>query len=81
MEDITLFLTILIIGFSALLFIISIFAYHRVRNIKFLFICTAFLIFTFKGLLTILGIITQGNIALVLDFFIILLLYFAVNKT
>jgi len=81
MEDITLLLTILIIGFSMLLFIISTFSYYRTRSIKLLFVSTAFLIFTIKGILTIIGIISQGNLALGLDFIILLLLYFAVIKT
>ena len=81
MEDITLLLAILIIGFSVLLFIISTFSYYRTRSLKLLFVCIAFLTFTIKGLLTIIGIISQGNFALSLDFIILLLLYFAVIKT
>ena len=81
MEDITLFLAILIVGFSLLLFIISTFAYYRIRNIKFLFVCIAFLMFIIKGLLTITESITQENFVLGLDLIILLLLYFAVIKT
>ena len=80
MDEITLFLSILIAGLAGLLFVVSAAAYKRLRAGKLLIINLAFLMFVIKGLLIIFEIISQERIGLILDITIIVLLYFAVIK-
>jgi hypothetical protein len=80
MDDITLLLSILIAGFSGLLFIVSIAAYNRIRSVKLLFISLAFFMFIVKGLLLIFEIFVQDKIMIAIDFVILILLYFASVK-
>lgn len=80
MDEITLFLTILITGLSLLMFIVSLISTCRVRNFKFLIIGFAFIGFIIKGLLLLFEYISQDEIALIIDFTVIILLYFAIIK-
>jgi len=80
MDEIAMFLSVLISGFSLLLFIVSIVAYKRLRAIKLLFIGIAFFIFLIKGVLLSLEFITQDIYAIIIDFIILILLYLATAK-
>jgi len=80
MDEIILFLSIVITGLSALLFVVSAASYIRLKAGKLLIINLAFLAFIIKGFLTIFEYITQSRIGLILDLIIIILLYFAVAK-
>ncbi len=80
MQEIELLLSVLIIGFSTLLLIVSIAAYIKIRNYKFLLISIAFIGFLIQGLLLFLEIISQNQIAYFIDILILLCLYFAVVK-
>jgi len=80
MEDILLFLSLLITGFSLLLFFISIVSYMKLKITKFFIIGIAFLGFTTKGILLLLEIIAQDQLSLILDFFVIILMYLAIIK-
>ncbi|UCH72302.1 MAG: hypothetical protein JSW62_01785 [Thermoplasmatales archaeon] len=80
MDEITLFLNILIAGFSLLLFIVSIAAYYRLRATKLLLASVAFLAFTVKGLLLITEILSQDRLVLVIDLIVLILLYFSIIK-
>jgi len=77
MDEITLFLSIIIAGFSLLLAMVSMVAYYRLRAIKLLLVSMAFLAFVVKGVLIVIGIVNQDTLALGIDFVILVLLYFA----
>jgi len=53
------FLTILLAGLSFLLFVVSMFSYRRVRNIKILIVSIAFLLFFIKALVLIGSLATN----------------------
>jgi len=80
MDEITLFLSIIIAGFSLLLAMVSMVAYYRLRAIKLLLVSMAFLAFVVKGVLIVIGIVNQDTLALGIDFVILVLLYFATIK-
>jgi len=80
MEDIVLLLTLLIAGFSILLFAVSIISYSRLKVTKFLIIGLAFLGFFAKAILLLLEYVVQDQIALIIDLIIIILLYLAIVK-
>jgi len=80
MDEIILFLSIVITGLSALLFVVSAASFYRLRATKLLIINLAFLAFIIKGFLQIFEFITQTRIGLILDLVVIILLYFAVVK-
>ena len=80
MDEITLFLAILIVGLSTLLFVLSLVAYIRLQNFKLLLISFAFFAFIIKGSLLITEYLSQGRFGLVIDLIILVLLYFAVAK-
>jgi len=80
MDEITLFLSIIIAGFSLLLAMVSMVAYYRLRATKLLLVSIAFLAFVVKGVLIVIGIVTQDTLALGIDFVILVLLYFATIK-
>lgn len=80
MQEIELLLSILMIGFSILLLIVSIAAFVKIRSYKFLFISIAFIGFFIQGLMLVLEIISQNQIAYFIDIMILLCLYFAVVK-
>ena len=80
MDEITLFLSIIIAGFSLLLAIVSFVAYHRLKATKLFLIGLAFLAFVVKGVLAVVGILNQDKITLGIDFLILIFLYFATIK-
>ena len=80
MDEITLFLSIVVAGFSLLLALVSFVAYYRLHATKLLIVGMAFLGFVVKGLLIAFGVFSQGLIGLVIDFAIIVFLYFAAIK-
>ena len=80
MEDIELLLSILIAGLSGILLIVSIAAFSRIKSIKLLLVGCAFMFFTIKGVLIILEYVSQSRIGMILDFVIVILLYFATVK-
>jgi len=80
MDEITLFLSILLAGFAFLLALVSFIAYYRLHAIKLLLVGMAFLGFVVKGILIAFGVFSQGLIGLVIDFVIIVFLYFAAIK-
>jgi len=80
MDEVTLFLSIVIAGLSTLLFIVSAAAFYKLKVFKLLIINLAFFVFLIKGLLLIFEFISQDQFGLFLDIAIIVLLYFAVVK-
>lgn len=80
MDEITLFLSIVVAGFSLLLFIVSFVAYYRLRATKLLLVGMAFLAFAAKGALVVAGFLNQDKFALSIDFVILVFLYFATIK-
>ena len=80
MDEITLFLSIVIAGFSFLLALVSFVAYLRLRSFKLLLVGFAFFAFVVKGVLIASGFLNQGIVGLVIDFVIIVFLYFAAIK-
>ena len=80
MNELTLFLTIILLGLAGLLLIVSSASYYRLGNIKFIFVSIAFLLFLLKALLLIFEIIYQDEIGIFFDFLIIILLYISIIK-
>jgi len=80
MDEITLFLAILITGLAALLFIVSLFSSYRLRNVKFFLIGLAFLALIIKGLLLVFEYTHEDTIGLIIDLVLLILLYFAIVK-
>ena len=80
MDEITLFLSIVVAGFSLLLAIVSFVAYHRLHATKLFLVGLAFLAFVAKGSLVIAGILNQDKFTLGIDFVILFFLYFATIK-
>ncbi|MCD6108862.1 hypothetical protein B6U70_02880 [Euryarchaeota archaeon ex4484_162] len=83
---ISLFLTVVMTGLSALLLMVSMVSSYRLRNVKLMLISIAFICFFIKGLILCLQmlldfeIIRQNNIVLVFDLVVITALYFAAIK-
>ncbi|HDM25398.1 MAG TPA: hypothetical protein ENG24_02240 [Thermoplasmatales archaeon] len=83
---ISLFLTVVMTGLSALLLMVSMVSSYRLRNVKLMLISIAFICFFIKGLILCLQmlldfeIIRQNNIVLVFDLAVITALYFAAIK-
>ena len=80
MDEITLFLSIAVAGFSLLLSIVSFVAYHRLHATKLFLVGLAFLAFVAKGSLVVAGILNQDKFTLCIDFVILFFLYFATIK-
>lgn len=80
MINIELLLSVLIGGLSALLCFVSFLSWYRIRSVKVLLAGCAFLVFTVKSILMMLGIITQDEKAIALDFVILVLLYISIVK-
>lgn len=59
MDDIANFLRAWIMIFALILFIVSLYAYHRTRNNRVLLVSIAFSIFFVKGVILSLGLINQ----------------------
>ena len=88
MNNLELFLSVALTGFSLILFVISAITYRRVQRTKLLFVSLAFALFLVKGLMLTLGLfidsigdIFQSSVLVImLDFGIMVFLYFSVVK-
>ena len=80
MEDVFLFISIIMAGLAGLLLIVSFASWYRLRNIKLFFVSLAFLAFLIKAVLLIFEIIIQDDAVIIIDFVILFLLYFSVVK-
>jgi hypothetical protein len=86
MEALDIALAIGITGFSVIVLAVSFYSYYKTKVNKILPVCLAFLIFFFKGLYFIWEIYTNSSLStslrvvLVMDLFIIILIYIAVAK-
>jgi len=80
MDELTLFLAIIVAGFAFLLSIVSLLSYYRLRSYKLLFVNVAFLVFFIKGILTIFSFLIQDELGLIIDFMILIFLYLAIIK-
>jgi ABC-type cobalamin transport system permease subunit len=89
MDNVTLFFTVALMGFSLILFVISAITYKRVGTTRLLLVSAAFGIFFLKGLLLTLGLffpdpigeVFKASVALtILDFGIMAFLYLSVAK-
>lgn len=83
--DLESFLVFLVLGFSGILFAVSLLAYFRVRHPRLLFISLAFGVFAFKGGLLAWGVFSADGLhapieLLVFDVLVILLIYFSAAK-
>lgn len=88
MDNIELFFTVALMGFSLILFVISAITYTRVRSTKLMLVSAAFGIFFVKGLVLTLGLfiadiynVFHATILLtIIDFGILAFLYLGVAK-
>jgi len=80
MDAIFLFLTYSMLGLSGLLFIISLASWYNLRTKNLIFASIAIFAIFFKTLLQILNIFSQNEIAITLDFIVVIFLYFSVIK-
>jgi hypothetical protein len=88
MDNIELFFTVALMGFSLILFVISAITWSRVRSTKLLLVSAAFGIFFVKGLVLTLGLfvdeiysVFHSTVLLtVIDFGILAFLYLGVAK-
>ena len=80
MNDILLFLLIIMTGLSALLLLVSFVSWYRLRSIKLGLVSFAFVAFFVKAILQMFEIITPDEKAVAIDFIILVLLYLAVTK-
>ena len=77
-QEILLFLSVVVAGISLILFIISFISFKRINETKLLFISLAFLFFFIK---TIVFLFIKNNVNIMLfDLIIIALLYMAAAK-
>ncbi len=88
MNNVELFFTVALMGFSLILFVISVITYGRVRSTRLLLVSAAFGVFFVKGLLLTMGLFwdSVGDVfktsapLLILDFAIMAFLYLGVAK-
>lgn len=88
MNNLELFFTVALMGFSLILFMISAIAYKRIGSPRLLLVSLAFCIFFMKGLLLTLGlfvdaireVIYSSIWIIILDFGIMAFLYLSVVK-
>jgi len=88
MNNLELFLSVALTGFSLILFVISAITYRRVQRTKLLFVSLAFALFLVKGLMLTLGlfidsigdVFRSSVLVIMLDFGIMVFLYFSVVK-
>lgn len=57
--DLELFLKVCVLGFSGILFLVSVVSFYRLRSLKLLFVSVALFFFLIKGLLMVYGSFTQ----------------------
>lgn len=80
MDDIYLFLTIVMAGLAGLLLIVSFASTYRLKALKLGLVSLAFLMFFIKAILLVFEYIVQDEYAVIIDVIILLLLYFSVVK-
>jgi hypothetical protein len=80
MEEIVIFSSILMAGLAALLLIVSVVSYLRMRTINMALLVVVFGIFILKGVLLIADIAEQSTGLVILDLFIIIFLYLTVAR-
>jgi hypothetical protein len=86
MQGLDIALAIGLTGFSIIVLATSFYSYTKTKINKLLPICLAFLLFLIKGLYFIWEVNAAGTLStplrlvLVLDFFIIILIYIAIAK-
>ena len=88
MDNLQLFFTVALMGFSLILFVISAIAYKRIGSPRLMLVSLAFCIFFMKGLLLTLGlfvdaideVIYSSVWIIILDFGIMAFLYLSVVK-
>lgn len=88
MDNLELFFTMALMGFSLILFVISAITYKRVKSIRLLLVSAAFGIFFVKGLLLMVGLFSDAVSdvfaasiwIIILDFGIMAFLYLSVAK-
>ncbi len=88
MDNLELFFTVALMGFSLILFVISAITYRRVRSTRLMLVSAAFGIFFIKGLLLTIGLFTRtigdefytSIWVTILDFGILAFLYLSVAK-
>lgn len=80
MDDLVLFLTIIMAGLAGLLLLVSFVSWRRIGNVKLALVGLAFLAFLIKAVLLIFGVIFQDEKSVVIDSIILVLLYFSVIK-
>ena len=80
MDNIILFLTIIMAGLSGLILIVSFISWYRIRTAKLAIVGLAFIAFFIKAILLIFELISQDEKSIIIDSLIIVLLYFAVIK-
>jgi hypothetical protein len=84
----TPFLIGCLIGFSLILLIVSLISYRRAKNPRLLLVSAALLIFLIKGILLLVWMVLLTTLAesaelfaiILLDFLILIFLYFAIAK-
>ena len=85
-QAIDIALAIGITGFSAIMLATSLFSYAKTKVVKLVPISIAFVLFMLKGIYFIYEVVNKSSlsnsirIVLVLDFIIIIMIYFAVAK-
>ena len=79
-ENIFLFLNILMAGLAGLLLLVSCISWYRIRSLKLAFVSLAFVGFFIKAILLIFSIIIQDEKAVIIDSIILILLYFSIIK-
>ena len=79
-DDITLFLIVIMMGLSGLLCFVSLASWYRLKLVKFGLVSFAFLIFFLKSLLLVFEIIIQDEKAVIVDTLVLVLFYFSVVK-
>ena len=80
MDNIILFLTIIMAGLSGLILLVSFVSWYRIRAVKLVIVSLAFSAFFIKAVLLIFEFIVQDEKSIVIDSIIIILLYLAVVK-
>jgi len=80
MDNIFLFLAVVMAGLAGLLLFVAFVSWWRLRTLKFGLVGAAFIGFFIKALLLLLSLIVQDTTAVMIDCGILILLYFAVVK-
>ena len=88
MDNLQLFFTVALMGFSLILFVISAIAYKRIGSPRLLLVSLAFCLFFIKGILLMLGlfveavdeVIYSSVWIIILDFGIMAFLYLSIVR-